>query len=427
MHANCIEKKHEKMASIKLILDRRNVKVDRTSPIYLRLIHNRKTMNLKLGLYLEHKHWNKRLQQVKKTHQNHKRWNISLQNKLIKAEKILLDYDDDVNNKSADELKNLIELELFPNKKKALKKKKMTLKMFCKKIVLELKKAGKDTTAMTYHYDIKSFIRFNNGKDMYLEHIDYDYLKSFEADTLGRGISVNGLAHYMKTLRSLMNRAIKSGILDPNHYPFRFYSIKTQKTIKRAIDKKYFTKIQELDFPVESKLWHTQNYILFMFNTQGMNFKDVAILKTTNINENRIVYIRQKTKRVYSIKITKKAQEIIDYYQNRFITYPHPKKLLFPILPIHYGQNTEQDAKLYYSALKYMNDNCNTIGQMIGLNQPLTTYVIRHSWATIGKKMGIPTNVLQEALGHSDLATTEAYLDCFEDQVVDEANELISN
>ena len=39
-----------------------------------------------------------------------------------KAEKILLDYDDDVNNKSADELKNLIELELFLNKKRHLKK-----------------------------------------------------------------------------------------------------------------------------------------------------------------------------------------------------------------------------------------------------------------------------------------------------------------
>lgn len=62
---------------------------------------------------------------------------------------------------------------------------------------------------------------------------------------------------------------------------------------------------------------------------------------------------------------------------------------------------------------------------MIGLKTPLTTYVIRHSWATIGKKMGVPTNVLQEGLGHSDLATTEAYLDCFEDEVVDDANELI--
>ena len=73
-----------------------------------------------------------------------------------------------------------------------------------------------------------------------------------------------------------------------------------------------------------------------------------------------------------------------------------------------------------------MNDRCNIIGQLCELDRPLTTYVIRHSWATIGKKMGIPTNVLQEALGHADLATTEAYLDCFEDKVVDDANEKIT-
>lgn len=52
-------------------------------------------------------------------------------------------------------------------------------------------------------------------------------------------------------------------------------------------------------------------------------------------------------------------------------------------------------------------------------------FVICHSWATIGKRMGVSTNVLQEALGHADLATTEAYLDYFEDKVVDEANEKI--
>ena len=77
---------------------------------------------------------------------------------------------------------------------------------------------------------------------------------------------------------------------------------------------------------------------------------------------------------------------------------------------------------MYNSSLKYMNDYCNIISQLCGLKTRLTTYVIRHSWATIGKKMGISTNVLQEALGHADLATTEAYLDCFEDKVVDDAN-----
>ena len=347
--------------------------------------------------------------------------------KLLKAEKILLDYNQDINDKSAEEIKKSIELELFPNKKKVLKIKRMGLEMFCKKIVQELKLAGKDSTAMVYHYDTRAFLPFNKGKDIDLENIDFDYLKAFEADTLGRGISVNGLARYTKTLRSIMNRAIKSGVIDQNHYPFKFYSIKTQKTIKRAVEKKYFIKIQELDFVKESKLWHTKNYILFMFNTQGMNFKDMSILKTSNIHENRIVYIRQKTKRVYSIKATKKAKEIMNYYLDRSTIHPNAKNLLFPILPLNYGENSERDSKTYYSCLKFMNDNCNAIGKMIGLKTPLTNYVIRHSWATIGKKMGIPTNVLQDGLGDTDLATIEAYLDCFEDEVVDDANELISN
>ena len=73
-----------------------------------------------------------------------------------------------------------------------------------------------------------------------------------------------------------------------------------------------------------------------------------------------------------------------------------------------------------------MNDRCNIIVELCGIDRPLTTYVIRHSLATIGKKMGIPTIVLQEALGHADLATTETYLDCFEDKIVDEANEKIT-
>tara|TARA_B100001287_G_C22379215_1_gene387974 strand:+ start:292 stop:477 length:186 start_codon:yes stop_codon:yes gene_type:complete len=61
----------------------------------------------------------------------------------------------------------------------------------------------------------------------------------------------------MKTLRAVLNRAIRSGVLDPNSYSFRFYIIKRQKTIKRAIDKSYFIKIRDLNLGIETKLWHT--------------------------------------------------------------------------------------------------------------------------------------------------------------------------
>jgi len=413
------------MATLKIIIDTRTIKKDLTSPIYLRLIHLRKTLNIKLGLYIEAKHWNPKIQKVKLKHPNAKRWNITLTDKKLKAEKALLDIEEHINNKSAHELKDLIISTLYPHMKKATKK-RHSLFEFTNKIIQELETAQKHATAKTYHYDILAFKRFRKGKDIYLDEIDYDFLKAFEAHTLGRGVSQNGLSHYMKTLRAVLNRAIRSEALDPNCYPFRFYIIRRQKTIKRAIDKSYFNKIKDLELVQETTLWHTKNYILFMFFTQGMNFRDMTLLKNENIQNDRLVYIRRKTKRIYNIKITDKAKEILDYYNLRNESQPHPKGYLFPILPHNYSEDTEKDHKMYNSALKYMNDSCNTIGDLCGLKTKLTTYVIRHSWATIGKKLGIATNVIQEALGHADLATTEAYLDCFEDEIMDQANEKIT-
>tara|TARA_B100000963_G_scaffold132435_1_gene115331 strand:+ start:786 stop:2033 length:1248 start_codon:yes stop_codon:yes gene_type:complete len=414
------------MATLKIIIDTRTVKRDSTSPIYIRLIHHRKTINIKIGLYLNAMHWNAKQQKVKLTNPNAKRWNVMLTDKRLKAEKALLEIEDDINNKTADELKEIIIAKLFPHKAKAEKQKRFGLYEFTNKIIKELETANKHATAKTYYYDIGAFKKYLKGKEIYLDQIDYDFLKGFEAFSLGRGVNQNGVSHYMKTLRSVLNRAIKSGALYQNSYPFRFYIIRTRKSVKRAIDKKYFEKIKELTLKKESDLWHTKNYILFMFNTQGMNFKDMCLLKRKNIHEDRLVYIRRKTKRVYNLKLTKQAKEIISYYVSRLQTIPNVNRFIFPILPSHFGANASADHKMYNSALKYMNDRCNIIGELCGLDRPLTTYVIRHSWATIGKKMGIPTNVLQEALGHADLATTEAYLDCFEDKVVDEANERIT-
>jgi len=192
-------------------------------------------------------HWNKKLQNVKHSHPNAKRWNITLTDKRLKAEKVLLDVENDINNISADGLRDLIVEALFPNRKKAEKEKRYGLFEFTNKIIKELETANKYATSRTYHYDILAFKKFRKGKEIYLDEIDYDFLKSFEAHTLGRGVKVNGVSHYMKTLRAVLNRAIRSGVLDPNSYPFRFYIIKRQKTIKRAIDKSYFIKIRWYD------------------------------------------------------------------------------------------------------------------------------------------------------------------------------------
>ena len=53
----------------------------------------------------------------------------------------------------------------------------------------------------------------------------------------------------------------------------------------------------------------------------------------------------------------------------------------------------------------------------------ILTYYARHSWATIAKRKLVPVSVISEGLGHADLKTTQIYLDSFDDDVLDQANE----
>ena len=55
------------------------------------------------------------------------------------------------------------------------------------------------------------------------------------------------------------------------------------------------------------------------------------------------------------------------------------------------------------------------------LEANITTYVARHSFASVLKKSGVNIALISEALGHSDLATTQIYLDSFDNKQVDEA------
>lgn len=48
-------------------------------------------------------------------------------------------------------------------------------------------------------------------------------------------------------------------------------------------------------------------------------------------------------------------------------------------------------------------------------------HVARHSFATILKRSGINVAIISEALGHSDLKTTQIYLDSFENSQIDDA------
>ena len=67
------------------------------------------------------------------------------------------------------------------------------------------------------------------------------------------------------------------------------------------------------------------------------------------------------------------------------------------------------------------------IRKKLGIEKKVTTYVARHTFSTIMKRSGVSTEFIQEALGHTNIKTTENYLDGFEKEVKKEyAGKLIA-
>jgi site-specific recombinase XerD len=75
---------------------------------------------------------------------------------------------------------------------------------------------------------------------------------------------------------------------------------------------------------------------------------------------------------------------------------------------------------------KNFNKYLKKIGKICGIEANLTSYVARHSWATIAKDLNVPISVISEGLGHEDIKTTQIYLDSFDADVIDKANEMIT-
>jgi site-specific recombinase XerD len=68
-----------------------------------------------------------------------------------------------------------------------------------------------------------------------------------------------------------------------------------------------------------------------------------------------------------------------------------------------------------------VNKDLREIGEMLGIRTKLTTYVARHSFATVMKRNGVPVSIIGQALGHEDEKTTQIYLDSFNMDIMEQA------
>ena len=172
-----------------------------------------------------------------------------------------------------------------------------------------------------------------------------------------------------------------------------------------------------MNYPVDSKYKYKRlavDLFAFSYLMGGINFVDMAHLTRDNIIDSRLVYNRQKTGKLIKLPLQEKAVAIINFY------YDEQRKYLFPILFASHKTDIQKRYRIH-DVIADVNKHLNQIGKELHLPIELTTYVARHSFATVLKRAGVNTSLICESLGHSSEKVTQIYLDSFENSQIDEA------
>ena len=293
------------------------------------------------------------------------------------------------------------------------KNKKFELKTVCQfyqELIEQYKNNDKCGNRLIYKSSYNSLKVFTkNQLDIPFSAIDISWLNKYEKWLRSKCNKETTMSLMFRTLRSAYNKAIKAKCARKSDYPFDEYKInkfdtKTQKFTKEV---DYIGKRQYVQL--------SKDIFIFSYLCGGINFTDIANLTKANITNGRIHYIRQKTGKLIKLGISEEAMQIIKKYESE------SKGYLFPILNANIHKTPLQKQNRIHKMLGNVNKNLKLIAAQLNVDANMTTYVARHSFASVLKKSGVSIALISEALGHSDLSTTQVYLDSFDNEQIDAA------
>lgn len=299
---------------------------------------------------------------------------------------------------------------------------------FTNEIIEELEQSNRLGNARAYKEAKESLTKFMlsyaENTNLKFKELTPEFLEKYEVYMRSRGNDNGGMAFKMRQIRAVFNKAINRKIISQDIYPFKYYKISKLKAKpnKRALTVDDFKKLKDVDLSQFPHLMEAYNYFMFSFYTRGMNFVDMMYLKKSDIVNGRIYYTRAKTKGKFSIEVVDTAQKIIDFY----IDKTKNTSYVFPIL-LNDNMTPKQIEHRKHKVLGRYNRKLGEIAKIAGIEAHITSYVARHSFATILKKKGTSTDLISELMGHSNVQITMTYLKEFDNEELDEANRTLLN
>jgi len=283
--------------------------------------------------------------------------------------------------------------------------------------ISEYKEAGQIGTSINYRCAKVSLEKFQTGTKF--ANVTPSFLERYEVWMDKRGNSKTTVGMYLRTLRTLFNSAISEGILSKDQYPFgkRKYEVPTGKNIKKALTLQEVGLIYNYHATPGSMEAKAKDFWLFIYLCNGMNVKDMSLLKYKNLKGDVLEFVRAKTARtkreVEPIRVILN-EDILAIIERQGNAPKDQESFIFPILSK--GISPEKEKAIVQQAVKTLNKYMKAIAGKLGIGKGVTTYVARHSYATILQRSGASEEYIGTAMGHGSSKTTKNYLAGFEDE-----------
>lgn len=276
---------------------------------------------------------------------------------------------------------------------------------------LLMKKSRSVSTRNNYRTAIASVIMFA-GNGVTLADLTADMTEAYQAWLRSRGICLNTVSCYMRSLRAIYNRAVEAGIV-ADARPFRHVFTGKTPTDKRSADIADIRRLLSLKLSHGTPLELARDMFVFSFYAMGMPFVDLAFLKKSQISNGHIIYYRHKTGQRICMAIEPCMAEIMTRHGSASGEY---------VFPIIRSASPEDAVREYATRLTTYNRALKRLAAMAGMNHTLTSYVARHTWASAAFRSDVDLKVISKAMGHTNPRTTMVYIRELDDSSIEQAN-----
>lgn len=234
-----------------------------------------------------------------------------------------------------------------------------------------------------------------------------------------KGKSLTTVSIYLRALRAIFNKAIDEGEIEKQYYPFgkRKYQLPASTNVKKALTKEQLGKLFQAE-PETPEQERAKDFWFFSYACNGINFKDVALLRYRDISGDSIEFIRAKTRKTSKTNMKAVTAYLNDYALSIIEKYGNPEKepdnLVFDIITD--GLHPQEQHIRIKNFTRAVNQGLKRLCKANGLPENISTYWARHSFATNAVRNGATLEFIQESLGHRNLTTTQNYFAGFEDE-----------